>query len=99
MTLPDVPLLKQRIRYLIENDKYGTAARAVESFTNRWTRLNQRIHQLPFDDQSAFACVMYAHLEGVLMQFEEIEWIGPQSGPVLDRHKMSSERYQGSKDC
>jgi hypothetical protein len=89
MSLPEVPVMKQRITQLIRNDEFRIAPRAVESFTNRLTNLNARAHQLPFEDRNALQTVLYAHLEQVLMRFEELEWLGPQSGPVPIRDRAS----------
>lgn len=82
MPLPEVRVLKQQIDHLILHDEFRVAAHALESFTNRLTNLNRRIDQLPFEDRSAMKCVLYIELEKVLARFEELEWLGPQSGPV-----------------
>jgi len=87
MPLPEIPVIKQRIAQLIRDDKYRAAPRAVESFINRLRNLNARAQQLPFEDRNAFQSVLYTHLEKVLMRFEELEWLGPQSGPVPIRDK------------
>jgi hypothetical protein len=90
MPLPEVQILKQRINHLIQHDQYSIAAKALESFMNRLRGLNHRIHQLPFDDRNAMQAVLYTELEKVLMRFQELEWLGPQSGPVaINRHRAS----------
>jgi hypothetical protein len=78
--------IKQRIKRLIDAHEVSAAARAVESFTNRLHSLNHRIHQLLSDDKNAVQAVLYTELEKVLMRFEELESLGPCSGPVSSRH-------------
>jgi hypothetical protein len=81
--------MKQRIADLIQRDGFRIAVRTVESFGNRLDGLTTRAQRLPFVDGNAFQCVLYGHLEKVLMCFEELEWLGPQSGPVLTRDRAS----------
>ena len=86
MLTPEIPLLKQRISDLVQSRNLSAATRAVESFMNRLKRLEHRIHQLPYEDRNAMQSVLYRDMEKVLGHFEQLEWLGPQSGPVSRRH-------------
>jgi hypothetical protein len=81
--------MKQQIAELIGRDGFRVAPRIVESFVNRLSSLTTRAQELPFEDGNAFQCVLYSRLEKVLMCFEELEWLGPQSGPVPIRDRAS----------
>ena len=89
MDLPEVHILKHRIAQLVQSHQVNAGPQAIESFLNRFRKLNHRIHQLPFADRNVVQSVLYARLEQVLMRFEELEWLGPQSGPVRDTYQAT----------
>jgi hypothetical protein len=93
MTLPEVPVIEHRIAHLIEHDQFRIASQAVRSFMNRLQRLNTRASGLPFADRNAFQSVLYNHLEKVLSRFEELESLGPHSGPVPIRDRASEAMH------